>query len=103
MQEDAALTEAACPLSKSNYDDHASGKAAARRTARQALIRQAAYLNHSSPPLQTASSANVVGLFKKGVRALCGLLRAPAPRHPAVSAPKKHNLFPPPFLLIKGE
>ncbi|KAK5860649.1 hypothetical protein PBY51_022111 [Eleginops maclovinus] len=33
MQQDVALTEAACPLSKSNYDKHASGKAAARRAA----------------------------------------------------------------------
>lgn len=73
MQQDVALTEAACPLSKSNYDNHASGKAAARRTAWQALIRQAAYLNHSSPPLQTPSSANVDGLLK-AVWALCRLL-----------------------------
>lgn len=65
MQEDVALTETACPLSKSNYDNHASGKAVASRTARQALIRQAAYLNHSSPPLQTPSSANVDGLSKR--------------------------------------
>ncbi|KAJ4922041.1 hypothetical protein JOQ06_021483 [Pogonophryne albipinna] len=45
MQRDAALTEAACPLSESNYDKHASGKAAAWRAA---LIRQAAYSNHRS-------------------------------------------------------
>lgn len=70
MQEDVALTEAACPLSKSNYDNHASGKAEARRTARQALIQQAAYLNHSSPPLQTPSSANVDGLSKRSPRPL---------------------------------
>lgn len=62
MQQHVALTEAACPLSKSNYDNHASGKAVARRTVRQSLIQQDAYLNHSSPPLQTPSSANVDGL-----------------------------------------
>lgn len=60
-----ALTEAVCPLSKSNYDNHASGKAVAGRTGRQALIRQAVYLNHSSPLLQMQSSANVDGLVKK--------------------------------------
>lgn len=65
MQEDVALTEAACPLSKSNYDNHASGKAVARRTGRQALIRQAVYLNHSSPLLQMQSSANVDGVGEK--------------------------------------
>lgn len=70
MQEDVALTEAACPLSKSNYDNHASGKAVARRTARHALIQQAAYLNHSSPPLQTPSSANVDGLLKRNISPL---------------------------------
>jgi len=65
MQEDVALTEAACPLSKSNYNNHASGKAAARGTARQALILQAAYLNHSSPLLQTPAAAYVDGHLKK--------------------------------------
>lgn len=84
MQEDVALTEAACPLSKSNYDNHASGKAVARRTARQALIRQAAYLNHCSPPLQTPSSPNVEGLAKKGGP---GPLRAPLSRCVAASPP----------------
>lgn len=77
MQEDMALTEAACPLSKSNYDNHASGKAVARRTARQALIQQAAYLNHSSAPLQTPSSANVDGLLKESLSRLLWLLWAP--------------------------
>ena len=31
MQEDVALTEAACPLSKSNYDNHASGKGCSQK------------------------------------------------------------------------
>lgn len=31
IQQDASPMEAACPLSKSNYDNHASGKAAATR------------------------------------------------------------------------
>lgn len=99
MQEDVALTEAACPLSKSNYDNHASGKAVAKRTARQALIQQAAYLNHSSAPLQTPSSANVDGLFKKESEpsvGSCGLLCHDI----QMFHPLKRHL---PFLLIKGE
>lgn len=31
QDDDVALTEAACPLSKSNYDNHASGKAVASK------------------------------------------------------------------------
>lgn len=101
MQEDVALTEAACPLSKSNYDNHASGKAVARRTAIQALIRQAAYLNHSSPPLQTPCSANVDGPLKGS------LPRSQAPVGSSVMVccwcSLKQHLFLLPFLLIKGE
>ena len=98
MQEDVALTEAACPLSKSNYDNHASGKAVVRRTARQALIRQAAYLNHCSPPLQAPSLPNVEGLSKKGGP---GPLRAPLSRSSRASPP--WNIICCPALLpIKG-
>ena len=50
MQPDVDLTEAACPLTKSNYEHHAGGKAAASVTG---FDPQAACLNHSSPPLQT--------------------------------------------------
>lgn len=69
MREDAALTEAACPPSKSNYDNHASGKPAATGAARQALIQQAVYLNHSSPLLQSPVQADVDSL-KESVRTL---------------------------------
>lgn len=94
MQEDVALTEAACPLSKSNYDNHASGKAVARRTARQALMQQAAYLNHSSPPLQTPALANVDGLLKRSVRLLCRLLLPPLSWYAVVSLLKASFVSP---------
>ncbi|KAK5920448.1 hypothetical protein CgunFtcFv8_024256 [Champsocephalus gunnari] len=58
MQRDAALAEAACPLSESNYDTHASGKAAARRAA---LIRQAAYSNHRSDASTNVASGPSAG------------------------------------------
>lgn len=95
MQEDVALTEAACPLSKSNYDNHASGKAVAGRTARQALIRQAVYLNHSSPSPQMQSSANVDGSWKKKKRqselsaGRCALLC----HDPQLFHPTKHHIY----------
>lgn len=101
MQEDVALTEAACPLSKSNYDNHASGKAVAGRTGRQALIRQAVYLNHSSPLLQMQSSANVDGVGEKkklsagSVSSLC--------HDPQLFHPTKHHMFHLPSLLVKDE
>lgn len=65
MQVDMAPTEAACPPSKSNYDNHASGKAADDWTGREPLIWLASYLNHSSPPPRMPSSVNVNWLLKR--------------------------------------
>lgn len=98
IQEDMALTEAAYPLSKSNYDNHASGKPPARRPARWALIQQDAYLNHSSPPLQTPASANVDGPLKRHLSS-CEFLWNNLKRWHFV----KHNLLLRSCLFIKGD
>ena len=74
MQEDLALMEAACPPSKSNYDNNASGKSVARRTVRLALIWQAVCLNHSSPLMQTPTSAHVDESLKRGLIGTYGFL-----------------------------